>query len=152
MILQSRKFHSRSFLSIQLLNELSYLIHFTYHLSHFLLIIFFILNSIWFVFCNSFSQKNSRNLFTIQVTNNISPWNCVFNFTNKKNLFLPILGITFSKSVFVFWYLYKISNFKFRLGFIRIFVVFSIRIWCNVNWFHFYCSLNCVIIFINNIV
>ena len=23
---------------------------------------------------------------------------------------------------------------------------------CNVNWFHFFCSVNCVIVFINNIV
>ena len=43
------------------------------------------------------------------------------------------------------------TNFEFRFGYIRIFVVFSLRIRCYVNWFHFYCSTSCVIVFIDNI-
>ena len=45
-----------------------------------------------------------------------------------------------------------IVNFKSWIFFIRIFIVFSIRIRCNVNWFHFNASMNCVVEFINNII
>ena len=55
-----------------------------------------------------------------------------------------MLSVSFSKNVFVFWYLNTITNFKFRVFFVRIFIIFNIRIRCNVNWFHFYCSISCV--------
>ena len=31
-----------------------------------------------------FFIKTSSNRFTVQVTNKISPWNCIFDFTNDK--------------------------------------------------------------------
>ena len=115
--------------------------HLTYNLPPFLLSTFPNLNFFWLVFSNSFSLK-------LPV---IGSRNCIVIFTNNKNFFWPILSVSFSKNVFVFWYPYTITNFKFRFGFIRIFIVLSIRIKCNVNWFHFYCSVNCVLGFINNI-
>ena len=75
----------------------------------------------------------------------------LFNFTNNKNFSWPIFSVSFSKNIFVFWNPNTMTNFEFRFGYIRIFVVFSLRIRCYVNWFHFYCSTNCVIVFIDNI-
>ena len=49
--------YTKSFLSIQLLNELSQPFHLTNNLSPFFLITFFILNSCWLVFCSSFSKN-----------------------------------------------------------------------------------------------
>ena len=96
--------------------------------------------------------KASSDFFTIQVTNNISSRKCIFNFTNNKNIFLPIWSVSFSKNVFIFWNPNMIANFEFRIFLIRIFIVFSIRIRCNANRFHFNASVNCVIVFINNII
>ena len=79
----TREFHSRSFLSIEPLNELSYPFHLTYNLSPFLLITFSILNSSLTSFLQFFFIKTSINWFTIYVTNNISPRNCIFNFANN---------------------------------------------------------------------
>ena len=50
-------FETISFLSIQLLRQLSKPIHLTYSLSPFILITFSILNSSWLAFCSSFSQN-----------------------------------------------------------------------------------------------
>ena len=122
-------FYARSFLSIRLLNELSYSFHLIYNLSPFLLSTFSILNSFWYVFLQFFSFKASSNWLTIQVTNHSCPRNCIFNVANNKNFFWPNWSISFSKNVFLFWYSDMITNFKFRiLG-----------------------SVNCVIVFFNNI-
>ena len=126
---------------------------------------FSIWHTIYHLFCNYFSYsgffltsflqfffiKASSNWFTIQITNNTSPRNNIFNIANNKNFFGPILSLSFSKNVFVFWYSNAITNFKFRIFFMRMFIVFSISIRCNINWFHFYCPLNYLIVFINNI-
>ena len=111
---------------------------------------FFILNYFWFVFFNSFSLKRSNKFFTIKIINNISPWNCIFNFFNYKSLFWPISGISFSKNVFVFWNFYMITNLKFRTLFLRINIVFGIRIRFDINGLHFNRSMVCIIVFINN--
>ena len=42
-----------------------------------------------------------------------------------------------AKMFFVFWYSDMIINFELRIFFVRIFIVFSIRIICNVNGFTF---------------
>ena len=99
-----------SFLSIQLLNELSYPFHITYSLSLFLLIIFSTLNS-WYVL-QFFLIKRSINFFTIKIINNVWPWNGIFDFTNYKN-FRPTRSIPFSKNVFALWNSYSIVYFKF---------------------------------------
>ena len=49
----------------------------------------------------------------------IRPWNCIFNPANNKTFFWPTWSIYFRKSVFVFWYSYMITNFKFRIFFVR---------------------------------
>ena len=53
---------------------------------------------------------------------------------NDKNFFWPILSISFIKNIFAFWCSYTISNFKFEIFFIKIFILFSIKIRCNINW------------------
>ena len=46
-----------------------------------------------------------------------------------------------------------ITNFKFRIFFIKIFIVFSIRIIYNVNWFYFNSSMLIIVkLFINNMI
>ena len=86
-----------------------------YNLSPFFLITFSTLNSAWFVFWNYFS-KMFRNIFTVQITCNYV--HSIFNFYNQKNFFRTIWRVTFCKSVFIFWYSCKVTNFKFRIFFI----------------------------------
>ena len=69
-----------------------------------------------------FFIKCSNNFFTIEIINNICPWNCIFNFTNNKNFFRPIWCISFSKNIFVFRNSYVITNFKFRIFIINFFL------------------------------
>ena len=102
-------FYTMSVFLIQLLNELSYPFYLTYSLSPFL-IIFSILNFCWLVFLHFFFIKTSSNWFTIPVTNNWSPRNCIFNFANNKNFFKPILRVSFRKNVFLFWNYNTIAN------------------------------------------
>ena len=99
-----------------------------------------------------FFVKTSSNFCTIQVTNNITPQNCIFNPTNNKNFFWPIWSVSFSKNVFLFGNSNMVTNFKFRIFLVTIVVVFRIRIICNVNRFHFDGSMNCVIVLINKII
>ena len=99
-----------------------------------------------------FFIKASSNRFTTGVANNISPGNCIFNFAKNKNFFWLVSSVSFSKDAFVFWYSGTITNFKFRIFIVRIFIVFSIRIRCYLSGFHFYCSVNCAVVFINTIV
>ena len=91
-----------------------------------------------------FFIKSSNNFFTFQVTNNIGPWNCIFNFANYKNFFWLIWSISFSKNASVFWDS-NITNLKFRILKIKISIIFSIRISFNINGFHFNSSMECVI-------
>ena len=144
MKLHSRELRSRSFLSIQLLNDFLFGIQF---ITCFFNYVFY---SKLFLICflDFFFITTSSNWFTIQITNHVCSWNCIFNFANNKNFFC----VSFSKNVFVFWKLDTITNFEFKLVYIRIFIVFSIWIRCDVNWFHFNSSMNCVIVFINNII
>ena len=108
------------------------------------------------LFSTSFLQlffiKTSSKWFTIQIINNICLRDCIFNFANKKNFFWPIWSVSFINNILVFLNPNMIANFKFRIFFIRIFIVFSIRIRWKVKWFLFNSSMNCVIVFINNII
>ena len=126
----------------------------TFSFKYFFYAKFLLISLLQFFFIKTFS-----NFFTIQIINNISQKNCIFNFTNNKNFFWPNWSISFSKNVFMFWNSNMITNFKFRIFFIWIFIVFSIRIVRNINRFQFYCSMNCelelwtcCIVFINNII
>ena len=98
-------------------------------------------------FLQCFFIKTSSNFFTIQVTNNTSPRNCIFNFTNIKNFFWPIWGVSFSNNVFIFWNSNIVTNFKLRIFLMKIFIVFNIIIIRSVNRFCFNSSMNCVIVF-----
>ena len=77
-------FHTRSFLLTELLNELSYHFHLTFNWSPFLLITFFYSKFFLIRFLQFFFIKHFSNGFTIQVTNNISSWNCILNSSNNK--------------------------------------------------------------------
>ena len=59
--------------------------------------------------------KHSNNIFTIEIIDNLCSWNNIYNFFDYKNSFRPIWSISFSKSVFLFWYSYMITNLKFRI-------------------------------------
>ena len=98
-----------------------------------------------------FFIKTFSNFFTIKVTNQV-----------HETVFLILLTTKTSSDQFEVYPLAKmilyfqnpnmITNFEFGIFFIRILVLFTIRIRCNVNWLHFYCSVNCAIVFINYIV
>ena len=127
-------FYMRYFLLIQLLKQLSYPFQWTYNLPPFLLstfsiLIFFLTNFLQFFLIKTFS-----NFFIIQALNNINPRNFIFNFTSNKNFFGPIWGIFFSKNVFVFSDFNMVTNFKFTIFFIKIFIVFSIRIITSIGF------------------
>ena len=81
-------------------------------------------------FLQLFFIKTSSNWLTIDVTSYVCPRNCIFNFTNNKNLFWPILAVSFTKKVFLFWNLNMITNFEFRSGYIRILIAFNVRFGC----------------------
>ena len=73
--------------------------HLIYHLSpkYFFYPKFLLISLLQFFFI-----KCSNNFFTIEIINNICPWNYIFNFFNYKNLFRTICYISFSKNIFVF--------------------------------------------------
>ena len=66
-----------------------------------------------------FFVKCFNNFKTFKIT--LIPQNSIFNFCNHKTFFKPIWNITFSKNVFIFWYSYMITNFKFRIFFVILF-------------------------------
>ena len=98
-------------------------------------------------FLQFFLIKSSSNFFTIYITNKTRSWNSIFNFANNNNFLWPIWGISFSKNVVLFRNSDMITYFKFGNFFIRVNIVFSIRILCNISQFHFNNSMNCVIVF-----
>ena len=122
------RFYIVSFLSIKLLNELSYPFHLTYYLSTFFLITFSIPNSSWFISLQFFFIKCSKNFFTIKITNNKCPQSSVFNFFNYKIFFKPIGIISFSKNAFIFLLSNMITNFEFRIFITNFFTKINICI------------------------
>ena len=123
--------------------------HIIYHLffNCFFYSKFFLISFLQFFFINT-----SNNFFTIKIINKISPWNCFFNFFNYKNFFWTIRNISFCKNIFILRNSNIITNFKFRIFFIWMLIVFSIIIIRNFNRFLFNSSMNSVILFINNII
>ena len=102
-----------SFLSIQLLNELSWPFRLTYSLSPFRFIAFCYLKYFLVCLLQFLFIKRSNSFFVVKVIHNIFPWNSVFDFCNHKNFFWPIGSVSFSKNVFVFRYSYMMTYFKF---------------------------------------
>ena len=143
-------FFMRYFLSSQLLKRLSYPFHLTYNLILFLLSTFSILNSFSLVFCNSFLQKFSaissllKSLITyVQATVFLmllttKSYSDQFGAYPLAKLFLYFEILIWSPILNLGSYLLKFS--------------FSIRITCNVNRFYFTSFMNCVFIFIKNII
>ena len=74
----------------------------------------------------------------------------IFNFTNNTNFFWPIWSVPFCENVFIFWSSNMVTNFKSRIFSIKILIVFSIRIICNINRFHFNSFMNCYYIYQQN--
>ena len=140
-----------SFLSIQLLKELSLPFQLTYSLSSFLFITFSTLNSFWFVFffLRFFFAKHSNNFFAFKITNTTCLGHSVFIYFNHKNFFRTIWKIAFCKNVFIFWYSNNITNFKFRIFINNFFTRVNIFALFYINRFHFNCASTCIIIFIN---
>ena len=103
-------------------------------------------------FLQFFFIKTSSNFSTIQIINYVCPTNWIFNFTNNKIFNWSISSASFSKNVFIFWNSNIVTSCKTRVFFIKIFILFSIRIVCNVSRFHFNSFMNCVTLFINNII
>ena len=54
--------------------------------------------------------------FTIKAINDIHPWYCIFHFFNNKNFFWPVWSVTLCQNIFVLWYSYMMTNFKFRIS------------------------------------
>ena len=109
-----------------------------YSLSPFFLITFSNISSFWFSFCNSFSRNVP--IISSPLKSSIKyVYGTVFYFFNYKNFFKAIWSISSKKNVFVFWYSYMITNFKFKI-FINTFFTF------NINRFPFNSFLKCTIV------
>ena len=103
-------------------------------------------------FMQFFFIENSSNLFSDEITNNVCPWQGIFDPTNQKNFFRPIRSIFFSKNILVFWNCDAITCFKLSIFGIRNNTVFSIETRFNINRLHFNRSMICVIVLINSII
>ena len=113
----------------------------TYSLPPFLFITPSVLNSVWFVFCNSSSPLRSLMTYvhgTVFLT-----------FFNYKNFFYPIKSITFWKNIFVFSYSYMIINLNLRIFLITFFIKVNICIILDINKPRFYCTIICLAVFFN---
>ena len=78
--------------------------------------------------------------------------NSISNYFNCKNFFRSIWSVKFCKNVFMFFYSYIITNFKFRLLFIIFYTKVNIRAWLYINKLHFNVSIRHIVLFINYII
>ena len=102
--------YTMSFLSIQLLNELSYPFDLTYNLLPFLCITFF--KSKLFLIC--FLQFLFVTIsFALRSLTTYDHCTVFVTFLIAKKFFRPIRNINFCKNIFIFWYS-NIISFKFR--------------------------------------
>ena len=102
--------YTMSFLSIQLLNELSYPFDLTYNLLPFLCITFF--KSKLFLIC--FLQFLFVTIsFALRSLTTYVHCTVFVTFLIAKKFFRPIRNINFCKNIFIFWYS-NIISFKFR--------------------------------------
>ena len=137
-----------SFLSIQLLKELSYPFHLTYSLSPSLFITFSTLNSFWFVFLQSFlwNVPTISSSLRLLIT---CPQQSIFYFFNHKSFLRPVWNTVFCQIVFIFSYSNNITNFKVRIFIIYFFNRVNTCVLFYINKFHFNCASICIITFIN---
>ena len=104
-----------SFLSIQLLKELLWPFHVKYSSLSFHFYYFFNCKLFLICFLQIICVKLSISFFTVKITNSICPRYSIFNFFNHKNFFWIIWNMAFCKNIFVFWYFYMVTNFRFRI-------------------------------------
>ena len=135
-----------SYLSIQLINELSQRFHLAYSLSPLLLITFSTLNCL-VCLLQFFFIKRSNNFFTIKITNNMCPRHSIFNLFTHKDLFKFVWNKTFCKNVFIFWYSCIINNIKLRTTIFFFYIKVNICTWLDINRLHFDCAI-CIVVFI----
>ena len=122
--------------SIEWIN-ITFAIH-IYSLFLFFLITFSNICSFWFSFCNSFSWNVPIISSPLKSLINYV-YGTVFYFFNYKNFFKAIWSISSQKNVFVFWYFYMITNFKFKIFIITFFTF-------NIDRFPFNCFMKCTIV------
>ena len=84
-------------------------------------------------FLQLFFVTRCNRFFTIKITHDICPQNSFFNFCNHKNFFRSIWNVTFCKNAFIFWNSY-ITNYKFRILFIIIFIKINICAWKSTGF------------------
>ena len=109
-----------SFLSIQLLSELSWSFRLIYDLPPFVFIILSTLNSVWFAFFQLFFIKHLYNcFFSMKDFCCICPWQSTFDISNNKN---TSWSVPFCKNSFIFWYYHAI--FKFRI----VIIIFNFKV------------------------
>ena len=130
------------------------IVSFPFNVQFIAIFLYYFLNSKLFLicFCNSFFIKRSNNFFSFNITDNICPWNSVFNFFLSKNFPRPIWNIAFCKKVILVWYPNYITNFKFNIFIINFFTKFNISAWFYSNRFIFNCAMVYIIMFINYII
>ena len=112
-----------------------YPFHLTYNLSHFFVITFSILNSLWSYFFQFFSWKVAIS-FSIKIINKICPRHNIFKFFLHENFFVPIWRKNVCKNMFMFWYFNNITSFKFRISITK-FNMFDFDFDFTVNVFDF---------------
>ena len=76
----------------------------------------------------------------------------IFNFFDHQMFFTPIWNATFCKNIFIFWYSYMITNFKFRTFFIILITKLEIFVWLYINRLHFNCDMISIVVFIQYII
>ena len=82
-------------------------------------------------------MKRCNNFFAIRIANNICPRNNIFNFFYHKNFARSIWHVTFCKNVVVFQYFYMITNFKFKIFFIILFIKVNVSARLYINIYSF---------------
>ena len=118
---------------------------------HFLFVFWTVLDLI----LKFFFMRHSNNFCKIKFFFYIYLYYSVFNFFNDKNFTWPIWSVAFWKNILMFWYYHIIPNFKFWI-FIIIFNM-KVDICTRLNIYgviciNLWCSMICIIVFINYII
>lgn len=53
-----------------------------------------------------------KNLFTVEITNNIGPWYSVLQFLEHKDFLRPTWSLSLCKNILVFWYSRMVINLR----------------------------------------
>ena len=131
---------------------MNYYNHLRYSLLLFLLITFSILNSFWFVSCNSFSKNvpivPSPLRSLISYVHNAE----FLTFLITKSFFRPIWNVTFCKNVFIFWRSYIVTKFKLRVSLLIFFTRVNLCALFYISGLNFNRDLICIVEIIHCII